>query len=103
MNAIDALRESSVQSKTVAISSQQTDEGLVIAVSDNAGSLETTDRKKIFERGHSSKGDQGSGLGLFISRKLAKQNDATLDVEAKSGATTFTLKFNLKQAQGVAA
>jgi signal transduction histidine kinase len=67
-----------------------------ISVSDQGAGIALDDREKIFEKferlGRS--GDGGSGLGLYISRRLARAmgGDLTVDEDAGGGAK-FTLRL----------
>jgi Histidine kinase-, DNA gyrase B-, and HSP90-like ATPase len=68
----------------------------LITVSDQGAGIDPTDRERIFEKferlGRS--GDGGSGLGLYISRRLARAMGGELTVEnAASGGATFTLRL----------
>lgn len=65
-----------------------------ISVIDQGDGIAPEDQEKIFEKferlGRS--GDGGSGLGLFISRRLAKAMNGSLTVESKAGqGAIFTL------------
>ncbi len=74
-----------------------------ISVSDQGDGIPEEDQHKIFEKferlGRS--GDGGSGLGLFISRRLAKAMDGSLSVKsAKGKGATFTLSLPLRTKKG---
>lgn len=65
-----------------------------ISVTDQGNGVSQEDHEKIFNKferlGRS--GDGGSGLGLYISRRLATAMDGTLTVESSAGrGATFTL------------
>jgi len=67
-----------------------------IAVSDQGDGIAAEDQERIFEKferlGRS--GDGGSGLGLFISRRLARAMGGSLIVDSKAGkGSTFTLSL----------
>jgi signal transduction histidine kinase len=67
-----------------------------ISVSDQGAGIASEFREKIFEKferlGRS--GDGGSGLGLYISRRLARFMGGELSVgEAKGGGAQFTLRL----------
>jgi len=68
----------------------------VISVRDQGKGIDPADREKIFEKferlGRS--GDGGSGLGLYISRRLARAMGGELHVEnAEDGGAIFTLRL----------
>jgi len=67
-----------------------------ISVTDQGAGIAAEDQERIFEKferlGRS--GDGGSGLGLFISRRLARAMGGSLSVESQGGAgSTFTLSL----------
>ena len=67
-----------------------------ITVSDQGDGIAAEDQERIFEKferlGRS--GDGGSGLGLFISRRLARAMGGSLAVESVAGkGSTFTLSL----------
>ena len=73
----------------------------IIMVSDQGAGINADDREKIFEKferlGRS--GDGGSGLGLYISRRLARAMGGELTVdEAAGGGAKFTLRLPAKPA-----
>lgn len=68
----------------------------VISVRDQGKGIDLADQEKIFEKferlGRS--GDGGSGLGLYISRRLARAMGGELHVEnAEDGGAIFTLRL----------
>ena len=68
----------------------------IMAVSDQGAGIAPENREKIFRKferlGRS--GDGGSGLGLYISRKLARALGGELTVgDAESGGAKFTLRL----------
>ncbi|MGB5077138.1 MAG: HAMP domain-containing sensor histidine kinase [Sphingorhabdus sp.] len=68
----------------------------VISVSDQGAGIAEADRAKVFEKferlGRS--GDGGSGLGLYISRRLAQAMGGDLSLgDAASGGAKFTLRL----------
>jgi signal transduction histidine kinase len=67
-----------------------------IAVTDQGAGIAEEDHERIFEKferlGRS--GDGGSGLGLFISRRLARAMGGSLTVTSAAGkGSTFTLSL----------
>ncbi|WP_176736727.1 ATP-binding protein [Oligoflexus tunisiensis] len=46
---------------------------------------------RIFERRFTTKGDKGSGLGLYVSRRLAVKNHGDLQADSRDGETAFEL------------
>ncbi len=46
---------------------------LTLCIEDNANGIKSESIEKIFEKYFTTKGDKGSGLGLFMSRKIARE------------------------------
>jgi signal transduction histidine kinase len=63
-------------------------------VIDNGIGIPESDLQKIFSLFESSKGSRGTGLGLPVSLKIAKEHGGNLSVESAVGTgTTFTLEL----------
>jgi signal transduction histidine kinase len=89
----NAIRYAPAGSK-VTIALEQRDKKAAVTVSDEGQGIAPEDRERIFEKferlGRS--GDGGSGLGLYISRRLARAMGGELVVsEAQSGGALFRL------------
>ena len=68
----------------------------LISVSDQGAGVAYDDREKIFEKFErlGRFGDGGSGLGLYISRRLARAMGGELSIsDAESGGAKFTLRL----------
>lgn len=73
-----------------------------ISVSDEGPGLESGEQERVFTKFErlGRDGDGGSGLGLYISRRLAKAMDGDLRVDSKKGeGSTFTLELPLPDAE----
>ena len=73
-----------------------TDDGSLLTVSDQGAGVAPEDRERVFEKferlGRS--GDGGSGLGLYISRRLARAMGGELTVDtAVNGGAKFILRL----------
>lgn len=98
-NAIRYSPDGSVIKVRVAQNGDQAE----ISISDQGDGIPQEDQHKIFEKferlGRS--GDGGSGLGLFISRRLANAMKGNLAVNsAKGKGATFTLALPLRNKKG---
>lgn len=69
-NAQDALVKKENERKIV-ISSEIQSNDFIIRIEDNGGGIDIDPIEKIFEKYFTTKGDKGSGIGLFMSRKIA--------------------------------
>jgi two-component system phosphate regulon sensor histidine kinase PhoR len=75
---------------------------VLLSVTDRGPGIPTEARERIFERFErlaESPTQTGTGLGLYISRRLAETMEGTLDVEpATGGGSTFTLALRTASA-----
>jgi two-component system sensor histidine kinase KdpD len=89
---------------TVTIAIQREAESVAVKVSNNGSSIPTDEKSRIFERfyrgAEAKRSTSGSGLGLFVARKIAHAHGGNLDLETQDGeneSITFCLKIpNLK-------
>ena len=91
----NAIRYSS-DGTTVIIETETIDGYAVVTVSDEGKGISVDDREKVFQKferlGRS--GDGGSGLGLYISRRLARAMGGELMVtESEGGGAKFVLRL----------
>jgi PAS domain S-box-containing protein len=96
-NAIDACRDDPEPGKehrvfvTVA-----PEEGNVMRfeVRDNGCGMSEEIRQKLFSSFFSTKGPQGTGLGLLVTRKLIEENNGSIEVSSQPGeGTTFSMRL----------
>jgi signal transduction histidine kinase len=57
-------------------------------VEDNGIGMDQETREKAFTMFFSSKGTEGTGLGLFIADRIARSHGGTIDLESHPGAGT---------------
>lgn len=82
--------------KLVLVGSEMTDDSYCLYVEDSGSGVPEELREKIFRPFFSTKGDEGSGLGLYISKIIADHHECTIKVEkARSVAkgARFELRF----------
>jgi signal transduction histidine kinase/DNA-binding response OmpR family regulator len=99
-NALDAMAGAPVKAIRVAAVQDPERDTLTVVFTDSGAGLPAEAATRLFEPFFSTKGDQGTGLGLFISRKLAQANggDLRLGEPAELGwqitpATAFELSL----------
>jgi Na+/proline symporter/nitrogen-specific signal transduction histidine kinase len=86
----------------IVVRSEANADSLFIDISDNGGGVRREEAVKIFEkfsRGHRSKLDHGAGLGLSISRAIARAMGGDLTLEFVDDETSF---FRLRLANELA-
>ncbi len=67
---------------------------VLIHISDTGEGIPSDRIKRIFDPFFSTKGERGTGLGLYIVRKLVERNSGKISVKSSIGrGTTFTLEF----------
>jgi signal transduction histidine kinase len=92
-NAVHAVRQVAPP-RALRITSGQDTEGVWLAVSDNGPGIPDALRRRLFRPFVTTKGRQGTGLGLYISRQILR--DAGGDIRAESppeGGARFVLRF----------
>jgi len=68
-------------------------------VSDNGPGIPEEMRRKIFDGFYSTKGNQGTGLGLQITRKIVQEHRGDISVETEPGqGSTFRISLPIRQA-----
>ncbi|MDF2874516.1 MAG: transporter substrate-binding protein [Sporomusa sp.] len=84
---------------SLVISSELRDGHPCMIISDNGAGIAPDNLKFLFEPFFSTK-TGGTGLGLFVSYQLAKQNGVDIIIESQAGlSTTVTLKFRSEEKQ----
>ncbi|MDJ0783229.1 MAG: response regulator [Desulfosarcinaceae bacterium] len=94
-NAIDACdADTSGRSHAITFRVSGAPEAVRIAVQDNGIGMDADTRAKIFTPFYTSKGTRGTGLGLYISKKLLAQHGGSIRLDSSAGqGTTFTLSI----------
>ena len=70
-----------------------------IEVEDNGRGIPPEIGEKIFESLFTTKGDNGIGLGLEISRRIVEAHQGTLTFASEPGQTIFTMRLPLTQGE----
>lgn len=93
-NAIHSLNTMEDQDKRLKVEIKEIDDMIHFSIEDNGPGIKPEKLDLIFEEGYSSKGKDGSGVGLYICRKgiLASGGNIFVDKNMERGAK-FT--FNL--------
>ena len=101
-NALDALNKRSGAKLTIRISDTKDwhphtyrRTGVKVVISDNAGGIEPENLKRIFDPFFSTKGEKGTGLGLWVSHGIVQKHGGRIRVRSSKRAdrsgTTFTI------------
>ncbi len=92
-NSMDACRIDTKKTEHwVKLAVEGEPEEIVCRISDNGIGMDRETREKAFSLFFSSKGAGGTGLGLFISNKIAQAHGGRLSIESEDGhGSTFTV------------
>jgi len=91
-NAIDAYANVDLDAKVIKLSAKEEEGMLIIAVHDNAGGIKDVHLSKLFEPYFSTKGKNGTGLGLYMSKMIIeKQFNGEIQVVSENGESTFSI------------
>jgi signal transduction histidine kinase len=98
-NAIDACRnvDPDAPDKMVTVRTKKPcGWGVEYQVLDNGCGMNAATQKNIFKRFFSTKGSEGTGIGLMITKKIVDEHNGVIIVESKEGAGS---KFFIKLPQ----
>jgi signal transduction histidine kinase len=85
-NALDAcIEDNSKKSHQIIFQVRQDKDNIIFDVSDNGIGMDKETREKMFTLFYSSKGREGTGLGLFISNQIIEQHEGSIQVDSTPG------------------
>ena len=98
-NAFEALiSRSSDENKEISITTYLKDKDFCIEVANNGDVIPLIIVTKIFDKGYSTKINQGEdhGYGLFIIRQFIEKNNGVITVKSTEERTRFLVRFKLE-------
>jgi signal transduction histidine kinase len=103
-NAVDACRDDPDDTKQRLVtlrSAREAVDRLRFEVSDNGHGMAEEIRRKLFHSFFSTKGPQGTGLGLMVTRKAVEEHGGRIEVDSQPGrGTTFTVRLPCQAGRG---
>jgi signal transduction histidine kinase len=90
LNAIDATDTGG----HIVVRADVTDERLVVSVEDDGVGIAPEQQARLFQPYFTTK-KHGTGLGLFVSRKLLLEHGGDIELESQPGQTRFCLRLPL--------
>lgn len=95
-NAFEALNVLSKEDKYVAISVDEHDGVLAIAVTDNGIGMTNEVQDRMFENGFSSKASENRGIGLHLVYEIVRKGNGDIEVTSEfMKGTSFLILFEL--------
>ncbi len=93
-NAIDALIEAKIKNPHINIVLENEKDTIKISIQDNADGIDIKNIDKLFEPYFSTKGKNGTGLGLYMSQMIMqKQFDNVIEVQTSNNGSTFSFRL----------
>ncbi|NNG01853.1 MAG: response regulator [Desulfobacteraceae bacterium] len=85
-NAADACAKDSVKAAhTIRFRASRDRKSVIFTIRDDGIGMDTETQRRIFTLFFSSKGPQGTGLGLFIAKSIVAQHGGVIDVKSSPG------------------
>ena len=96
-NAIDELTEHKRQKANITIRLQDKKSFFVISIEDNGRGITEEKLESIFEPYYSTKGKNGTGLGLYMSQMIMqKQFNSQIEVSSSNHGSRFSIRVPKK-------
>jgi len=101
-NAIDACQMSAKKGSEVLIEVRENRDKLIFEVSDNGSGIDYEIKQKIFTTFFTTKGGEGTGLGLLTTRKIVQEHGGRIVVESQPGhGAVFRMEFARSRLQSI--
>lgn len=99
-NLLENANKYSARDQTIALDLQKAKEGIIIKVSDEGEGIPEEEKTAVFEKfyrigNEQTRKTQGTGLGLYICKKIAKDHQGNIFIKDNHpSGTTFIVQFN---------
>jgi signal transduction histidine kinase len=102
-NGIDAVLMREEPGGRVVVRTREEAGDLLFEVIDDGCGMDWETKGKIFTTFFTTKGGQGTGLGLLTTRKIVQEHGGRIDVESTAGkGTTFRIRLPRQRLQALA-
>ncbi len=91
-NSKDAFIFKDIKDKKILIKIYQKDNFNILEISDNAGGIKEDIIDEIFKSNFTTKKENGTGIGLYMSCQIARKNNTLLSAANIENGAKFTLK-----------
>jgi PAS domain S-box-containing protein len=85
-NAIDACLVSDEDGDRVIVRTRDRDGNLEFEVEDNGCGMDYEIKRKVFTSFFTTKGTEGTGLGLLVTKKIVQEHGGSVDIESTPGS-----------------
>ncbi len=98
-NLLDNALKYAPKTSEIKVSLKQTDHTIELQVADEGPGIPDEEKKKVFEKfyrigNESTRTAKGSGLGLFLCKRIVEDHQGQIKVQNKeTGGTIFTVEF----------
>ncbi|HYX35250.1 MAG TPA: ATP-binding protein [Oligoflexus sp.] len=101
-NACDVMAKEPMEKRWIEIAYREHRDSCELRIRNGGPKIDESIAKQIFRRGFSTKGQQGTGLGLSLSQRLVREQGANLSLDLKDEHTTFVISFVKKKEEKLA-
>lgn len=96
-NALDAMQDKALKNGKIILSLSSSERGEKLIVFNSGTTISQENLSKIFEPYFSTKGENGMGLGLYMSKVMIEEHcSGRLDVEILDDGVAFTIDLPMK-------
>jgi PAS domain S-box-containing protein len=93
-NALDACQMSEKAGCRVSLETREEDNCIIYEVSDEGSGMDYEIKQKVFTNFFTTKGSEGTGLGLLLTRKIVQEHGGRITVDSEPGeGSLFRLMF----------
>jgi signal transduction histidine kinase len=98
-NAIDAFSGiTDIRKKKIQIRLFEEEGSIFIEVADNGCGIEAAQKKRLFKKFFTTKGLEGTGLGLLMTQKIIQEHGGSISVSSKKGTgSVFRIRLLKKK------